>query len=83
MVATEILMSTIFTENFTQNIFDDLKFFSNVHISRENRDKVILGTRFGPRHEGGQGWGPWVPFDDTRGHSEELPSIKAFKNGSS
>ena len=48
MIATKIFVRTIFVENFTQNIFGHLKFFSKVHISRENREKVIQGPRFDP-----------------------------------
>ena len=57
MIATKILVRTIFAENFMQNIFCNLKFSSKVHISRENWVKVILRSRFDPLREEGQGWG--------------------------
>ena len=57
-------------------IFGNLKFFSKVHISRENQEEVIWGSRFDPLHEGGLGWGPWVAFGNTWGHAQDLSLIK-------
>ena len=38
-------MRTIFVENFTQNIFGNLKFFAKVHILRENWEKAISSSQ--------------------------------------
>ena len=62
MIATKIFMRTIFVENFMQNIFGNLRIFSKVHISRENREKAILGSHFDLLHKEGPSWGPWVCF---------------------
>ena len=78
-IATKILMETIFVENFMQNIFGNLTFFSKVHIPRGNWEKVILGSRFHSFHQGGSSWGPWVLFGNTWGHAEELPGSQSSK----
>ena len=49
MIATEIFMRTNFVENFMPNIFCDMTFSSKVHISRENREKLILSSHFGAK----------------------------------
>ena len=41
MFVTKIFMKTILVENFMQNIFCNLTFFSKVHISRENRENLL------------------------------------------
>ena len=41
MIVTKIFIGTIFVENFMLNIFGDLRFFSEVLISRENREKWL------------------------------------------
>ena len=41
MIATKIFVRTIFVENFMKNIFDNLTFFSKLHISRGNQGKMI------------------------------------------
>ena len=46
IIATKIFTGTIFVENCMRNIFGDVKFSSKVHISRENREKVIAGSCF-------------------------------------
>ena len=57
---SEEFMSTTFVENFMQNIFGDLTFFSKVHISRENRKKVMSGSHFDPFHKREPSWEQWV-----------------------
>ena len=52
MVVTKIFMGINFVENFMPIIFGNLKFFSKVHILRENWEKVISGSRFEPSTEG-------------------------------
>ena len=48
MIVTEIFIRTIFIDNFLQNIFTNLEFFSKSHTTRENREKVILGPYLTP-----------------------------------
>ena len=57
MIVTKIFMRSIFEENFKQNIFGNPRFSSKVHISRENREKVISASRFDPVHEGDRAGG--------------------------
>ena len=75
-VATKIFMGAIFVENFMSNIFCNMKFFSKVHISRVNREKVIMGSLFDPLLEGKLSRGWWFFFGDTWGHAQELPTVK-------
>ena len=50
-------MSTILVENFTQNIFCNMTFFSKVYISRETRKKVISVSHFDPSTKRDRGGG--------------------------
>ena len=75
MIAAKIFTRTIFVENLMQNIFGDLKFSSKVHILRENREKMILGSRSDPLYEGRPSRGAVESFGNTRGHAQDLPSI--------
>ena len=78
MIATKLFIRIFFVKNFMQNIFGNLIFFSKVHISRENREKVISGQPFYLVHEGEPSWGRWVLFGNIWGHASELPTIKLW-----
>ena len=73
MIATNIFVRTVCVENFVNNFFGNLKFFEKVHISRDNREKAILGPRFDPFHKGGPAERLWVSFRNTWSHTHELP----------
>ena len=48
IITTKIFMRTILVENFMQHTLGNMTFFSKVHISRENRERVILDSPFDP-----------------------------------
>ena len=62
MISTKIFIETIFVENFIENIFCNLKFFSKGHILRGKREKVILGSRLDSFHDGGPSFQVLVLF---------------------
>ena len=64
MIAMKLFIGIIFVENFTQYIFCNLTFFSKVHISRGNRGKLTLRSRFDPVQEERQSRRPWVSLGD-------------------
>ena len=65
MIATKIFMRTIFVGNFIRNIFGNFEIFLKVHISRENREKVIPGSRFDSSTKGDRAVGDGFFFDNT------------------
>ena len=69
MIATKIVMRTIFVENFMQNIFCNMKFFSKMHISRENEEiwlQVHVSTPTAPKRTGLGTWAGSHGFIVTR-----------------
>ena len=69
MIGTEVFIETILLENFTQNTFGDVKFFSKVHISRENPEKMVLGARFDSPPKRGNELGAVGSCGNTLGHA--------------
>ena len=66
MTATKIFMGTIFVENFMQNIFFNLTFFSKMRILRVTGGKLTLSLRFELSAKGdNKSWEPLISPDNT------------------